>query len=248
MKKYSHLWHNIILILLLSLYSCKKEGLFNAGETVSREVPLADIINNIEIQAMFDITLVQDTINKAIVVCGENLQHNIDIYIKDEILYLQSSVKYNWSRSYKKVELELHLISIPAINVRNPVYITTRDTFKTNEFYLIDWEQFTELDITLDVNNCAIAVSSENFGHYTIKGKAKSATFNDWGSAFIDAKGMQVKNCIVSQKSIGDVYVYVTDELRVSFKSTGRVFYYGDPKIIVEEQSSNTKLIRLTQK
>lgn len=235
-----------ILIILQLVISCK-DGLFNAGEIVSREVPLGVSIKNIEIQAMFEITLVQDTINKAIVVCGENIQHSIDIYIKDEILYLKSSEKYNWSRSYSKTKLELHLIYIPTINVRNPVYITTKGTFKTYEFFLIDWEQFTELDVTLDVHNCAIDVSSEDFGHYNIKGNAESATFNNKGSAFIDARGMQVKNCIVSQKSIGDVYVNVIDNLNVSFKSTGKVYYYGDPRIILENINTQNQLIKLSK-
>lgn len=247
MKKNLVLWLNIICIVLLSFNSCMKEGLFNAGETVSRKVPLADFIKTIEVQAMFDITLIQDSINKAIVICGENLQDNIHIYIKNDILYLKSSVKYDWSRSYSKIKLELHLIYIPTINVRNPVYISTLGTFKTNEFFLIDWEQFTELDVTLDVHNCALDVSSENFGHYTIKGNAESATFNNWGSAFIDARGMHVKNCMVSQKSIGDTYVNVINELMVSFKTTGKVYYYGNPRIILDNPNSRSQLIHLTK-
>lgn len=247
MKKYSHFKYPIFAIILLLIFSCKDEAFFNAGGTNSREILLSNNIKSIEIQAMFNITLIQDTINKVIVTCGENLQHNIDVSIKNGILYLKHNVKYNWSRPYKKIELELHLISVPTINVRNPVYITSRDTLKTTEFFLIDWEQFTELNVTLNVRNVAIDVSSENFGSYTIKGKAESATFNNWGSAFIDAKDIQVKDCNVAQKSIGDIYVNVTNELRVSFKSTGRVFYYGNPKIFIENQTSNSKLIHLTK-
>lgn len=238
----------LIIPALLTFFSCEKEGLFNPGNTTSREVQLSSSINSIEVKAMFNITLVQDTTNKVIITCGENLQDNIDIYTKDSKLYLESSIKYNWSRKYNKIDLELHLTNIPTINVRKPVYITTCDTFKTNQFYLIDWEQFTELNVTLDVNNCIIDVSSDNFGHYTLKGRATSATLNCWGSAFIYAENMKVNKCNVIQKSIGDVHVSVLDELNVSFKSTGKVYYYGNPStIIVDTPISNSNLIHITK-
>lgn len=247
MNRFSYIISSAVLLLML--FSCKKEALFNAGNTVSREVKLSDSINSIEVQAMFNITLVQDTINKAVITCGENLQDNIDIYTKNNTLYLESSIKYNWSRRYEKIKLDLHLISIPTINVRKPVYITTCDTFKTNQFYLIDWEQFTELNVMLDVNNCIIDVSSDNFGHYTLNGKAASATFHTWGSSFIYAAGMQIKSCNVTQRSIGDVYVSVVDELNVAFKSTGKVYYYGNPsKVIIDNPVSNSKLIHIAGK
>jgi len=237
----------LLLWVLVIHTSCEKGAFFNAGETVIREVLLEHNISTIEVNSMFEVTLVQDTINKAVVTCGENLQPDINIFIKDDILHLNNTLKYSWSRSYEKIKLELHLISIPQINVREPANITTRDTFKTNEFFLIDWGLFTELDVTLDVNNCAIDLSSDDFGHYTVRGKAVSATFNGKGSSFIYANELQVQNCTVKQISIGDIYINVSNELRVSLLSSGNVYYRGNPnKIVIDKLSSSGKLIHVT--
>lgn len=240
---------SLTLLLLLCLVSCEKNAFFKAGETVSREILFEGKFKIIEVNSMLEITLVQDSINKAIVTCGENLQPNIDFYVQDSVLHLDNSIKYNWSRSYDKIKLELHLVRTPQLNIRKPVSIVTRDTFKTTEFFLIDWGTFTDLDVTLDVNNCAIDLSPEGFGHYTVKGKAFSATFNGKGSAFIYANDLKIQNCIVKQLSIGDIYVNVTNELKVSLLSSGNVYYSGNPnKVVVEKTISKGRLIQVTDK
>ncbi|NOU17699.1 MAG: DUF2807 domain-containing protein [Bacteroidales bacterium] len=239
--------YKLFLIVCTSIvYSSCKDGLFNAGDVVTREIQLSSTISCIEVNTMLEITLVQDTINKALVTCGENLQSDIDIFVKDNILYLNNSIKYNWSRSYEKVKLELHLISIPRLDVRKPSYITSRDTIKTHEFFLVDWGKFTELDVTLDVDNCAIDVSVEGFGHYTVKGKSTTANFHCKGSAFFYAEKLQVQNCTVLQNSIGDTYVNVLNKLTVTIQNSGKVYYYGNPSsIILNNNFPNDKLIHL---
>ncbi|MHC1703058.1 MAG: DUF2807 domain-containing protein [Tenuifilaceae bacterium] len=229
--------------------SCEKEAFFKAGKVVTQEIDLTGKISIIEVNSILEITLVQDTVNKVLVTCGENLQPEMDIYLKDEILHLNNSIKYNWTRNYDKIKIDLHLISIPQLNIRKPSFITTRDTFKTNEFFLIDWGRFTEVDVTLDVNNCAIDVSGDDFGCYKVKGKSVSATFNGYGSSFFYAEELKVQNCIVKQLSIGDIYVNVSNKLTVTIETTGRVFYYGNPSTIEKKNYFSTdKLIHLSKK
>lgn len=248
MKQFNVYSIPLAIVLLLQMGSCQKNAFFDAGEIVSQEIHLENKISSIEVNTMLDITLVQDTINLAIVTCGENLLPDIDIFIKDDVLHLNNTIKYCWSRSYEKIKLELHLISIPQLNIRMPAYITTRDTFKTDEFFLVDWGTFTELDVMLDVNRCVLDVSSEDFGHYTIKGKAIDATFNDWGSSFMYAEGLQVQNCKVNQRSIGDIYVNVSNVLEVNIATTGKVYYYNNPSTIIVDDSQKDRLIHLTNK
>jgi hypothetical protein len=245
MKKIS-LYKLFLIICTSIVYSSCKDGLLNAGEVVTIEIQFSRIISRVEVNTMLEITLVQDTINKALVTCGENLQPDIDIFVKDNILYLNNSIKYSWSRSYEKVKLELHLISIPRLDVWKPSYITSRDTIKTHEFFLVDWGKFTELDVTLNVDNCAIDVSVEGFGHYTVKGKSTTATFYCKGSAFFYAEDLKIQNCTVFQNSIGDTYVNVLNKLTVTIQNSGKVYYYGNPSsIILNNNFPNDKLIHL---
>lgn len=249
MRKKSATQLIFVLSIALTLTSCDKLALFDAGDTITREVHFEGSISAIDINSIFEIVLVQDTINKALITCGENLQHDINIELKKSILYLSSTVKYNWSRNYEKVKLELHLISIPRLDVRKPSYIATRDTFKTYEFFLIDWGKFTELDATLDTKSCYIDASSLDYGKYTVKGRSINATFYCNGSSFIYANDLKVQYCTVKQKSIGDVYVNVSDALSVTIENTGRVFYYGNPSTIeIKNSFPKERLIHLTNK
>lgn len=247
MKRFAYSNILIAILLLISIVSCEKNAFFDAGNIISQEILLDKKISSIEVNTMLDITLVQDSINKAIVTCGENLLPDINIFVKDDILHLNNTLKYNWSRSYERVKLELHLISIPQLNIRKPAYITTRDTFKTNEFFLIDWGEFTEVDVNIDVNSCTIDVSSDDFGHYKISGKAVSATFYGKGSSFIYANELRTQNCTVKQLSIGDIFINVSNELRVSLLSSGNIYYSGNPNnVVIDKRCSIGKLIHVS--
>lgn len=225
--------------------SCRKDALFDAGKTTTREISINDDFNGIEVKQMFDIVLANDTVNRIYVTCGENLQPQMDIYVKDGILYLDHHIKYNWSRNYEKTKLILRLNHFPRINVRKPEYITTLDTLKTNVFDYVDWEKFTEMDVTLNVTQCNIGMSSDNFGHYTIRGKATNATLWGWGSTFLYGEDMNIENCYIKHRGIGDLYVNVSNSLTVSLEATGNVYYKGNPTITIEQHLSTGKLIRL---
>jgi len=241
-------------LLRIYIIAIAASGLFqscdflNIGDIVTNEVLINDTINIIEINSMMDVTLVQDTINKALVTCGENQQSDIDIFLKKKILHINGSIKNSWTHDYERVKLELHLISLPQLNIRKPVSITTIDTFKTNELFIIDWGKYTNLNATIDANSCTIAVSADNFGHFTIKGKSVKAVFNGWGSAFIYAQHLKTQDCTVNQRSIGDIYVNVQYNLNVSIETSGNVFYYGNPTIIKGNLFSSKKLIHLGDK
>src|SRR5664279_3594772 len=100
--------HIIYIVSLLLIVSCNK-ALFNAGDTVTQEIKIEGQFSFIDIENIFDITLINDTVNKVLVTCGENLQPYVSIKVKDGILYFDHSVKENWSRTYQKIKLEVHL-------------------------------------------------------------------------------------------------------------------------------------------
>lgn len=236
--------HYIILTLTVLCFTQCKDEFLNSGDTVTKEFRITEPFNNIEITADFDIELVQDTVNKAIVSCGENLMNDVHVAAENNNLTLAHDVKYNWSRDYSKIQVKLHLKSISYINVRKPCHIFTTDTFKTDNFYFVDWNKFTEMDVCLDVYNMQIVMSSDNFGRYTLQGKAVNALLWQWGSAFILADSMKIQNCNVVHKSAGDVHVNVANELRISLKSVGNVYCSSKPDtVIIEEQLSSGKLI-----
>ena len=232
------------IVPLLLIISCNK-ALFNAGDTVTRELKIEVQFSIIDIENIFDITLVNDTVNKVLVTCGENLQPYVSIKVKDGILYFDHSVKENWSRSYQKIKLEVHLTFGPRIDIHEPISLKTLGVFKADNFTLVDFWKVSEVDINLDVNFCGIYMSSDNFGYFKVKGKAQTADIWGWGSAYVLADSLVTQNCHVIQRGMADVHVNVTGQLAVSLEFTGDVYYRGNPtEVIIEKQTSTGKLIK----
>jgi hypothetical protein len=230
-------------LVLLCFTHCKN-GLFDAGDSVTKEFKITEPFRTIEIKQDFAIELINDTINKAIVTCGENLIDDMLITAQDDILTLDYDIQNNWSRSYEKIKLQLHLSSISWINVRKPCYIFTTDTFKTDNFIFIDWGKFTEMDICLEAYYIQIVMSSDNFRRFIVSGKTTYADIIQWGSAFVYADSLEIQNCSVDHRSVGDVHVNVTKELTVDLKSTGNVFCCSNPdSVIIKQQLSSGQLI-----
>jgi hypothetical protein len=255
---YKFLWRNalqtlaskglpiLILLPMLTLFPSCDKALFDAGKTVTKEVKIDQPFSFINIQSIFDIIIVQDTINKVLVTCGENLQPAVLIDVKDGILTLKSSAGNNWSRVYKKINLEVHLSSFPRIDIHQPVNLKTKGIFKGDNFTLIDFGKVSEVDVSLDVNFCSITMSSDNSGYFKVKGKAQTADIWGWGSAYVLADSLIAQNCHVLHRGMADVYVNVTGKLSVDIEFTGNVYYTGNPsEIVIEKQLSSGKLIKL---
>lgn len=237
-------YYGALPLLLLYMTSCNK-ALFDAGETVTKEIRIDSVFSSIDIENIFDITLVNDTVNKVLVTCGENLQPYVSIRVNNGILYFDHSVKQNWSRSYQKIKLEVHLTFGPRIDIHEPISLKTKGVFTCNNFTFVDFWKVSEVDVNIDANFCGIYMSSDNFGYYKVKGKAQNAEIWGWGSAYVIADSLVTQNCHVLQRGMADVYVNVTGQLSVSLEFTGDVYYTGNPtSVVIEKQTSSGRLIK----
>jgi hypothetical protein len=204
--------------------------MFDAGDPAEKEIILTGTFGKIEVENIFEITLIQDTINKAIIKCGENLISDVSISISDEALWLNHSITYNWTRDYKKVQLYLHLKSVPPIYIRKPASIVTQNTFKTKEFIIFVWgSRFAEVNACIDADFCGIYPSLDDFSKFTIKGKSITSDLHPCGSCYIDCRDLTSERCEIWQRSIADTYLNVTKELIVEFNGKGNIYYSGSP-------------------
>jgi hypothetical protein len=237
--------NKIVWLSLLCLsYACSKNGLFDAGPTVTQEIVLNQTFGEIDADQIFDIILVQDTLYKILVTCGQNLQKDVNIYIRNNILHLDQNTAYNWSRPYNKIQLEFHLVQMPQLNIYEPIELTSKGTLTMPSFSIIDFGKFSEVNVNLNVNYCQVSMSSDNFGYYQVNGTCNTADLTGWGSSIVRADSMVTKQISVIQKGWGSVYVNCTSTLEVSIESTGSVFYAGHPdSIIIDKQTQGGQLI-----
>jgi hypothetical protein len=241
----------LILVLVLfvsSIYSCSDNALFDSGKTTTREILIKQNITAFEAESIFDITVVQDTINKILITCGENLQQFVNITIKNDTVHMKQLTKENWSRKYEKIKLELHTNQNLHIDIREPVHLVTRGIFSVPNFVVWDWTMFSEIDVNLNVDYCELINSPEHFGVIKAKGKSKSTFLWNRGSCKFLTDSLESASCYVIQHGWGDVYVNATELLTVSLEFTGNVYYFGQPaQINIQNQLSGGRLIKADQ-
>ncbi len=233
----------IYFIALFIGTSCIDDALFNGGEVVSKTLDLPDY-STIEVESTFEIELLNDTINKVVVRCGENLHPYIKIEVVNDILYLKHEIKNNWSRKYERVKLELHTKPFGNFNVRKPVRIYTNQVYKAPYFGFIDFMKYSELDINIDVEDCLIAMSSDNFGQFKVKGRASRAHLWGWGSCLVNADSLQTNYCYVLHRGMGNVFVNTTGQLDADIQFTGNVYYSGNPAQVNLQRTGSGNLIK----
>ena len=232
-------------ILICCLLSCK-DGLFDSGMTITREIKIEQPFSTLDFKNIFDVVLVQDTINKVLVSCGKNLQSYVSVDVSNDVLIVNQDTKFNWSRKYEKIKLEIHLTAIPNILIHEPVNLKSKGTLKGDNFSLVDYGKVSEVDVTVDVNTCAVYMTFDNFGSFKVKGKCNYAEFWGWGSSIVRADSLIAGDCYVLQRGIGNVYVNVINQLSVSLNYSGNVYYTGNPaEIIIKEQKSTGQLIKM---
>jgi len=234
-----------LLVLLCFILSCK-DGLFDGGIETKREIMIDQSFSSIEIKNTFDIVLVQDTVNKALVTCGKNLQSYVSVGVENNVLMLDQDTKFKWSRKYERIKLELHLTEAPTIKADEPINLKSKGVLKGDKFILNNSAIVNEVDVNLDVRYCGIFMVSDNAGYFKIKGKCYSAYLEGWGSCQVRADSLVVSNdCYIEHRGMGDVYVNAVSLLSASIEFTGNVYYTGHPTQIIVNRKSTGQLINL---
>lgn len=204
---------------------------FGDGKIESRRFNINANIDHLKVLNTFDITLVQDNNSFAVITCGENIQPKVEIRVEDNVLIVDHAINNRWLSGYEKIRIELHFPSIPVINVYKPCKIEALDTLRTDVFYLVDWGNFADCRVSIDANLFCIHSSGDSFGSYVIGGKALKSEIFCRGSANYSFKDFYTDSCFLSQESIMDIDLNVSVFFDVLIKSSGNVYYTGEPSI-----------------
>lgn len=234
-----------ILILLVGIFqSCSLISDYTLGDMAERRVNLPATFEKVDIKGSFSITLLPDTLGFAIVKCHQKVMHDVEVSIQNNVLFIRENVKSRWLKDYPIIDIELHLNKIPMIEIRQPCKFNIPSTFKSHEFYLVDWGNYVDCNVNVDVDLLRIDVSGESFGTYRVIGRTEYATLNAHGAALFDLSQTQVKYCIANQGSTINMDIWVTDNLKANITSAGNIRLRGNPTIELNSQGKG-ELIRM---
>ena len=203
----------ILLLVLLITLACNKDDNFSPGNnclrgqgTIVSETRTLSNFHSINNTIFADILLTQGPQEDVMI----EAQQNILEEVKTEVINGELRITHN--RCLDIVDPVILHVTIPEIE--NLTLTGVGDIIAQNEFDLAD------LKITLT-----------GAGNFDLQGIATSLDIRLTGVGNVSAFDLNADVCNVSISGVGDVEVFVNDELNVTITGVGTVSYIGNPTI-----------------
>ena len=94
------------------------------------------------------------------------------------------------------------------------------------------------------LNNKSFNLKISGTGHVKAEGLSDALEITMSGAGNADAKNLTAKTAVVDMSGAGNVVLSASDELIVSIRGVGNVFYYGNPGRVVKNVSGVGKILR----
>lgn len=234
------------LILLSVIFSCKKENgcLKTSGSSIVEVRQVTQPFDFIELNNKINLIITQDSLYSLKVEAGENLMPLIFTEISGNKLNIRSDNKCSFLRDYKK-PINVY-VSCP--NIKEILYKGYGDISATN---LLNFPDFMiQADggtgtVSLPLNSTEIKIKQHaGPADFRLSGQTDNIFVYTNGMGWIYTENVVAKTGHVSSSGTGDVFVNVTDQLRVEIRHIGNVNYFGNPTVNITEQSGSGKVIK----
>jgi hypothetical protein len=234
--------YRIVLFLsCIILASCSDEALWDTGPMETKRFDLEDY-DIIEMNSIFNVTLVQDSLNFATITCGGNIIEDVKIIQNENVIKLSQKRIRILTRSYEHTRAELHFKNLYAVVINNSVKIETSSVLKVPALIVIDNGELSELDLDVDCHDFNMSVSKNNMGCYRISGSAENSNLLLNGSAHFRTENLVVDSCSFVHNGIGDCYVNAHRILTGKLSGTGSLYYRYYPGLKAEIENSNGRI------
>ena len=238
----------ITILILACLVSCQRDPssdcLENYG-SVSEERLELPVFIQLDIHDIFNIFLMQDTINELVIKTGDNLQDEIEVTLSEKTLHIYNHSKCRWLRKYDRAELNLRFRNLYGLRVWEPCKVVTLKPITKTYFTIYSFSKLFEGDIELNNKYFKYGVNYSCTGSTKISGQTRSLTLMNRGVHHIMADSLISSFADITNDSRGDIWAGTTDTLSVHILLSGNVYYRGDPVIMTSEITSTGRLIRL---
>lgn len=234
-----------ILFILgtLIIYSCDELWLDN-GKIITKELHLEDFAE-ISINDMYDIELIQDTINKIKITGGSKIIAKLDINIKNSILEINTSSHSDWAHDYDRIKLTIYFTELEKITLNEPCSLYSNDTIRIEKLTLHALAEYADINLLVNIKDLHFANSESSAGVYIINGYSDNFTCWVRGSGILKALNLDAQNAFLRSQSICDCYIHVKKNLKVLFENKGKIYYIGNPTIVNETPNYASQLIQL---
>ncbi len=244
----THLYY--FFIVSLSLLSSCSNFLFEDDDLVNQTLDVPNI-HKIQVENIFNIELIQDTVEYIIATGTKNQLKKLDVSSKDNTYSLKQSYN-NLLKNYSPIKLEIHFKNINDILINSPVNISNTETLNLNNLNILVLEEaeLVEMDLNLDCKKLIFHVKGTVSGLYKFKGECPSASYTLNGTTNLMALDFKSQNINIAQNSIGEAHLFAEKTLNATIYNFGDIYYKGQPvitekRIQINNQSPTAEIISI---
>ena len=238
-----------IIGLFIVFVSCKKaenRSCFKfVGNEKTKEVDINEFYK-LKLYEHIKFELVQDTVNKVVLVGGENLINVININVSDNTLTITNDNKCNFLRNYDKVvKAEIHFKVLKELDYYGTETLTNRNVLNLPWFSISMIKNASTIDLKLN-SNMLFASSSGGYGDFVLSGSTNYASLSASSNGYCNVNKLIVKDSLnVVSNTMGQMKINADKVLlRAELKLRGNIYCIGIPSSSFIKEINSGKLIR----
>lgn len=238
----------VLFLTLAALVGCDSpdapDFFKSKGDEVTHEWRFDSLITVYNFNDAFDVSLVKDTVDYAVITCGKNLLDNMKWSFTDaNRVDFGNGTDHSIVRNYDDVpKLELHYsYSDLNIYVNGSCHVHSDDSVDVKR--IVFTGRIGSLNLVTNAEDFCLEVWFGT-GRYNICGRSERFHCEPRYSAIVDADQLTVNKAYINNFSTGNVYVNPTDSLVAKIFWTGDIIYSGNPGIKLIENPGKGGLIK----
>lgn len=238
-----------LLLMITTIFACQEPDICDCLKRSGKPDSVTyffDDVRLLKINNKFNVFLIQDTVNKAVVSSGANLLELVEIQYSDSVLSITDNNICNFARDYDvEITVNLHIKNLNQIDVCGPSQLFSNDTLFFDKILIRVLYTISKIDLIMNTNHLWFELWLSS-GDITLSGKTQIFELLSHGYAYIRAFDFEADVLKFRQVTTGYTEINAVNELYVSFFDVGDVYYVGNPEIIkIEENTSNKQLIHV---
>jgi len=185
--------------------------------------------NSITLYDNIDLVIQQDNEEKAIIEAGENLQPFITTELKDNTLTIRNNSACDWLRSAnEKITITLFVKDIDNISYYGAGNISSLNQLQVDDLSIDSWTGAGDIVLNINAQSVRATIHGEN-ADIILKGRAATGTAYCTSRGTIDLRELEVKHLTITQRSVRDAFVNVTESIEAIIMYKGNVYFRGNP-------------------
>ena len=230
MKNRKKIFFFLLTVLSAVLnFSCKKENLFDCLKStgdVTTERRSISPFTEVEVHDNVNVIFVQDSETFIEVNAGENLLPLIKTELQSGTLKIENRNTCSWVRDYGiPINVYVHIPLLKKVLTYGSGKISSSNTLQCGT---LEGNSRGTGDIELDVNAFEI-YCKQAIADIIFTGSADYLFIFNTSSGFSLCSGLSVNRATVINLGPGNSYVNACDKLDVEIKSSGNIYYSGNP-------------------